>query len=215
LPEAYARTSIQTGQVRVTPKAGHAVPDGVLMFSYKPDGVTVTETSIPAVQPGSVFLAYAEATAAVHSGIALANSGTSEAAVTLSLKGIAGEALDFTATLTLRPNGHTAVFLREIPGFESLPSDLRGVLQVMADGPSPITVVALRSRYNERGDFLVSTMQVIEARAMPSPQLIFPHLADGGGYTTEFVFFNASAVQTTVTFDSNTPAGEPLPLQLR
>jgi hypothetical protein len=73
----------------------------------------------------------------------------------------------------------------------------------------------LRSRYNERGDFLVSTVQVLdEQHHGTSSELIFPHLADGGGYTTDFVLFSASG-PATGTLQFNSQSGTPLQLQLR
>jgi hypothetical protein len=212
---AEAGASIRTGQVRVNPKAGHAVPDGVLVFSYQSDGITVTETSIPAVESGSQFSTYAEATSSVQTGLALANSGASDAIVALSLMSVTGEDLGIGTTLRLAPNGHTALFLREISGFASLRPDFRGVLRITTDRSTPVSVVTLRSRYNERGDFLVSTIQAAdEQRGGASSELIFPHIADGGGYTTDFVLFSASGPATGM-LQFNSQSGEPLSIQLR
>jgi hypothetical protein len=206
---------MQTGQVQVSPKAGHAVPDGVLVFSYHRNGVTVTVTSIPAVEPGSRLITYAEATSSVQTGIALANSGASEASVALSLMSVSGEDLGIRTSLKLAPNSHTAMFLREIPEFGSLPPEFRGVLRVTTDASTPISATTLRSRYNERGDFLVSTIQVFdEQRDVASSELIFPHLADGGGYTTDFVLFSVSgAANGALQFTGQ--SGEPLFPQLQ
>jgi len=212
---ADAAASIRTGQVRVNPKAGHAVPDGVLVFSYQSDGITVTETSIPAVEAGSLFSAYAEASSSVQTGLALANSGPSDAVVALSLMSATGEDLGMRTTLRLPANGHSALFLREISGFASLPPEFRGVLRISTDSSTPISALTLRGRYNERGDFLVSTIQVIdEQHDGAASELIFPHLADGGGYTTDFVLFSASGAAAG-TLQFNSQSGTPLQLQLR
>jgi hypothetical protein len=206
--------SIQTGQVLINPKESHTVPDGVLVFSYQRDGITVTETSVPAVEPASALTAYVETAAAVQTGLAFANAGNSEATVTVSLTSVAGEDLELTTTLRLPANGHTALFLREIPGFASLPAVFRGVLHVTSTTPAPISAITLRSRYNERGDFIVSTVQLLDEHTPASSQLIFPHLADGSGYTTDFVLFSASG-PASGTLQFNTQSGEPLSLQLR
>jgi hypothetical protein len=212
---ADGRASIHVGQVRVNPKAGHAVPDGVLVFTYQRDGITVTETSVPAVEPGSAFRTSVEATSTVQTGVALANGETSPVTVTLSLVSTAGEDLGLTTTLRLPANGHTSLFLREIQGFASLPSDFRGVLRITTDAIGSISSVALRGHYNERDDFLVSTTQVFDERAAPASQLMFPHFADGGGYTTEFVLFSASPRPASGTLQFIAQSGEPLTLQLR
>jgi hypothetical protein len=206
-------SSIQTGHVRVTPKAGEAAPDGVLVFYYQRDGITVTETSVPGVEPGSMFGMYVEATTDVQTSIALANDASSEATVTLTV--IGGASSGLSTTLKLPANGHSAVFVREIPGFDTLPPEFRGVVRITSDPGSLVSATALRSRYNERGDFLVSTMQVFDDRAAAASDLIFPHLADGGGYTTDFILFSTSSNPATGTLEFNTPSGAPLLLQLR
>jgi hypothetical protein len=209
-----AATSLQTGHVLIIPQPGQTVPDGVLVFSYQRDGITVTETSIPAVEPASLLTAYVETTPALQTGLAFANGGTSEAIVTLSLTNVAGEDLGLTTTLRLPANGHIASFLREIPEFASLPSEFRGVLHVTSNAAAPISAITLRSRYNERGDFIVSTIQLLDEHTQGSSELLFPHLADGAGYTTDFVLFSASG-PASGTLQFNTPSGKPLALQLR
>jgi hypothetical protein len=59
-------------------------------------------------------------------------------------------------------------------------------------------VVGLRGRYNERDDFLITTTQPSdETRAASISDQYFPHLADGGGYTTQFILFNGSSDQSS------------------
>jgi len=56
----------------------------------------------------------------------------------------------------------------------------------------------MRGRYNERGDFLMSTVFPVD-ESQPSPStLVFPHLGYGGGLNTQFVVYN----QTSATFFS-------------
>ena len=111
------------------------------------------------------------------------------------------------------------MYLNEIPGFENLKS-FQGVLTV-SGSQSAVSVVGLRSRYNERGDYLVTTIPVRSTSDYSygnSAALLFPHFADGGGYTTQFILFDAStgtgqtAVGNLLFF---TQAGQPLNLTLR
>jgi len=68
---------------------------------------------------------------------------------------------------------------------------------------------------NERGDFLISTMPVSNDLD-GSTTLIFPHIVEGGGYTTEFIVFGTrggeSASGTIRFFDQ---AGKPVTLSVR
>ena len=67
---------IQTGSVRIqSPAFAFAI------FSFKSNGVTVTEAGIPALPSGSFFQTYVESGAGIRSGIAIANPAASVANV--------------------------------------------------------------------------------------------------------------------------------------
>jgi hypothetical protein len=71
--------------------------------------------------------------------------------------------------------------------------------------------LTLRSLYNERKEFLITTFPVADAnRAAPSP-IVFPRIVDGGGYVTQFILISPSgASSTTLNFYGET--GAPLPV---
>ena len=49
----------------------------------------------------------------------------------------------------------------------------------------------LRGRYNERNDFLITTTPPVNEAPPATSPMIFPHIADSGGYTTQFILFSA------------------------
>jgi hypothetical protein len=111
------------------------------------------------------------------------------------------------ATVDLPGNGHQARFLWQwILGPSA---GFVGVLDLSA--PSPFVALTLRSLTNVRGDFLLTAFPVADmTRAAPFP-LIFPHLADGSGYRTEFIFLSSGgAAEAAVTFFGT--QGSPLPV---
>ena len=72
----------------------------------------------------------------------------------------------------------------------------QGVLRVSST--ALISVLGLRGRYNERGDFLITTTPPSnEAAARPTAGLYFPHIVDWEGYTTQFVLFSNQAGQSS------------------
>jgi hypothetical protein len=83
--------------------------------------------------------------------------------------------------------------------------------------PTPISVAGIRGRVNERNEFLISTVPAIEELTQSSStEVVFPHLVDGGGYTTQFILFNAVIGQSTsgnVLF--RTTGGLPLDLAVQ
>jgi hypothetical protein len=60
------------------------------------------------------------------------------------------------------------------------------------DSASGFSVVGLRARYNERGEFLItSTPALADDASLPSSgPVIFPHFVQGAGYTTKFILMN-------------------------
>jgi hypothetical protein len=107
------------------------------------------------------------------------------------------------------------MFLGEIPGFSNIPLPVQGVLRVSAQD-TVLSVIGLRGRYNERGDFLITTTPPTnEASPVSSSPLYFPHFADGGGYTTQFILFstgNQAAFGAMRFFDQS---GQSLNLSVR
>jgi hypothetical protein len=96
----------------------------------------------------------------------------------------------------------------------NLPNPFQGVLRISTGGPQ-ISVAGVRGHNNERGDFLVSTMPATaESNGSTTNELFFPHLADGGGYTTQFILLGASGGSSgTIRFVSQT--GQALALSLK
>ena len=83
-----------------------------------------------------------------------------------------------------------------------LPAGSTGVLDITS--PTPFAALTLRSLNNERNDFLMTTFPIADAdRTAPSP-VVFPQIADGGGFVTGFILLNAGgASKTTLSFFDN------------
>jgi hypothetical protein len=100
-------------------------------------------------------------------------------------------------TLSLAANAHKAAFIGEM--VSGLPAGFVGVAEVSSS--TPFVALTLRSLVNSRGDPLLTTFPVADAtQAAPSP-IVFPQIADGGGYTTQFIFISAGeAAAVDVSF---------------
>jgi len=198
-------TDVLTGSVRVTPASGSNTPTGVGVFSFKnAGGVTVAETGVSALRAGNAFRLYAESSGtqdqvgSIQTGIAIANPSSATTTVTFELTTITGVSTGLVSSIQLPGNGQVAMFLGQIPGFAGLPNPFQGVLRIATTASSGITLVGLRGRYNERRDFLITTTQPVnESTIINAPELFFPHFADGGGYTTQFILFNGSGNQSS------------------
>jgi hypothetical protein len=96
-----------------------------------------------------------------------------------------------------------AMFLDEIPNL--FPSDGAYFVRLSTPAPAGVSVIGLRGRYNERGEFLITTTPATPEDTNPdlTPRYI-AHVVDGGGYTTQFVFFSATAQSATTGFTVTT-----------
>jgi hypothetical protein len=185
----------RTGAARVVATSGGLAPIPLIIFSYKPGGaVTVSDAGVTSVD-GTQFRIYVEASGAsgepgsVQSGIAVGNDSPAPAAVTFEVVSLDGSTsgLPLPVTVTVAGFGHFSRLLAEL--FPNLPGVFRGILRVSS--VSGISVVGLRIRYNERSEFLITTTPPVGPKAPPAgTELLLPQIADGGGFTTQFVLFD-------------------------
>jgi sugar lactone lactonase YvrE len=128
LPTSGTATSVRTGSVRVVPAANNSAPSGLAIFSFRNGATTVAEAGVPAVPAGTAFRLYAEASGdfshsaagSIQTGLAVANTSTNAATVTLELSKLDGSSTGLTGTRPVPANGQVAVFLNQITGFGSL-----------------------------------------------------------------------------------------------
>jgi hypothetical protein len=198
---SLASSSVLTGSVRIIPTGNTFAPDGLTIFSFQNRGVTVSEAGVPAASPGSAFRVFVEssgdfdqgAAGSMRTGLAIANTSPQATIVVVEVRNLDGNT-GLIGTLSIPGNGQRSLFLNQIPGIQTLLTPFRGMLQLTSF--APITVVGLRARYNERNDLLItSTPPGNEGVAPPASGLYFPHFADAGGYSTQFVLFSAQPGQ--------------------
>src|SRR5437588_11384054 len=93
-------------------------------------------------------------------------------------------------SLTIPANGQIAKFLNEWPfPFKGI----TGLLSFTATEPVAVTV--LRGFTNERSEFLVSTLPVLDPSVPASTSIAYvPHFAVNGGWRTELILINTTGV---------------------
>jgi hypothetical protein len=195
-------TSFQAGSVTVTPASGSSTPVPLAVLSYATGGNTVTQAGVPS-NSGTAFRMFVEALpgwptatiGAYSSGFAVANASSTAATLTFNLYTLAGVDTGFSNTVQVPAFGQTAAFIEDI--FSTMPLPFQGIFRVSTSSSS-ISVVSLRIRYNERHDFLMTTIPPTnEATTTTTAEADFPHFVNGGGFTTQFVLFSGSAGQTS------------------
>lgn len=188
--------TIRVGSARVTPSPSNSAPSGVAIFSFRRAGTLVTESGVAAMSSGSAFRLFTESSGnfntmepgSLQTGIAIANLAETPAAVALELTTLTGMPVGAPGNIIVPAKGQLAMFLSQLPGFSTLPSPFQGVLRISTLSSGAISVIGLRGRYNERRDFLLATTPAVnESIIGPSGDTLFPYLAEGGGYTTQFI----------------------------
>ncbi len=208
---------LAVGSVRATPDRGNTAPAGLVVFSFAPGKKTLSEAGVPALPKGSAFRVYVEAsgiagqTGSIRSGLAIANTGVTSNTVTLEVTRLDGSLAVPPATLALPPSGQIARFIDEI---FTLPDNFSGLLRVTSTGE--VAMVGLRLRTNEKGEIkMTTTPPSNETGASTTADLFFPHLADSGGWSTQFILYSGTAGQAASgTLRFIDASGQPLDLPI-
>ena len=167
----------------------------------------------PALPKGSAFRVYAEASGtagqagSISTGLAIANVEDTSNTVTLEVTHLDGSLAAAPEMLTLPPSGQVARFLNDI---FSLPDDFSGILRITSS--AEIAVIGLRLRVNEHGEIKITTTPPSnETEASTMADTFFPHIADSGGWSTQFILFSGTAGQVSSgTLNFFDRSGEPL-----
>src|SRR5262249_29396022 len=152
-----------------------------------------SETGVPSTT-GAAFRIYAESSSDTQSGVGVANIASTPVTVTFEVSNLDGSATGLPEPITrdVVGFGHLAQFASQL--FPTLPNPFKGIIRVSATSPSGISVVGVRSRYNERGDLLMTTTPPVnEAGVVSASELVVPHLVDGSGFTTQFILMSGSS----------------------
>jgi hypothetical protein len=208
--------TLQAGSIQVTPGNGSRMPDGVVIFSQKKEGVTVSEAGVSASRANTAFRMYAEMSddGLIQTGVAVVNTSTEAANFRFELVTLAGTQLASSGTIRLAPRSKFAGFVNQIPGLEKISIPFRGVLRISSDVSFAVT--GIRGHYNSRGDFLITTTPPLAETAPQESSTIIPHLAFGSGFSTQIILMNPSDAEISRGFlRFVSPDGQGLPIVLR
>jgi hypothetical protein len=196
---ASSSTTTQVGSVQVAASFGlfsnnNAVPAAVSILAYRNGaGITVSEASVQALPLRTAFRTYLQASpgsdlvGSIQSGVAIANPSPTPVTVAMQLTNLDGTPTGLSQAINVPAGGQIAEFINEL--FPQLPATFQGVGRILSS--SAVAVAALRGRYNERGDFLMTTTPPFIEGAVPSTDLVFPHIVSGLGFTTQIVLFGS------------------------
>jgi hypothetical protein len=198
-----------SGWAVVTPDTGTSSVAGAGILSFSQGGIRVTEAGAPTATITTRARIYVDQSANHRTGIAIANPNRTASSLTLQAYHTDGTtpAGSSLGPVHLAGDGHTAQFVTEL--ISGLPANFTGVLEISSS--TPFVGLTVRSLTNSRGDFLLTTLPMAYAdQSAPNP-IVFPQIADGDGYQTEFILLTPGAASRT-TIDFYDAAGIPLAL---
>jgi hypothetical protein len=184
---------LQTGSARVIPQAGGRAPTSIEILFLRQAGITVSATAFAGVPHRSSSSMYVESSGSfgtvksTRTGVAIANPSETPLTVTLDLSDLEGRLVG-QVVQPVPGNGHISRFVNLL--FPNLPEEFHGVLRLRA--ASDFAALSVRTRYNERGEFLY-TMIPTSNDTEPSPpglSRVIPLVAMGGNYATEILLFD-------------------------
>ncbi len=211
--DGSSANSVKAGWLQLVPDAPSPAPVGSGVFSYNPGSILVSESGIPSVASTTHARVYVDLSRNHNTGLAIANVNSIVASIAIhafKTDGVTGVGTS-RGPLRLVYYGHDAKFADQF--ISGLPAGFKGVLDIRSATPfaTPFAALTLRSLNNERNDFLMTTVPVADAnQAAPSP-IVFPQVADGDGYITEFILVSA-AYAAEITLDYYDESGAPADL---
>jgi hypothetical protein len=132
---------------------------------------------------------YAEIGDSVNTGIAIANPNAVAVNLDFLFADADGAQLYFGRT-SIAANAHITAFLNE-PPFTPPPDVPLGRLRTFTfSASSPIAFTALRGFANERSEFLITPLPVVELNSTSVSPITFPFYIDGAGWETEIQLVN-------------------------
>jgi hypothetical protein len=198
-------SSLRVGSVQVIPSGSTVGPSAFATTRYAPDVLRTTEATVSAVTPDAQWRMFAESSGLIQTGVAIANPASNAVNVQYQLIPSNATVANQSGSISIPANGQVAFFVNQLPGIGSSSGAFQGTLRIEASGAgsSGVAVMGLRTRINERGDFLITTTDAVRELVTPSgSELFIPYFAMGAGYGVQFVLFSRSAspVDGTVSF---------------
>ena len=205
-----------TGYGRIRPDGGMAAPSGIALFRFRdPEGVLITETSVPAAAPIRWGRIFAEVGGPVVTAVAFANPSDRASEISFYVTDTAGKRVK-EGRFTLEAKQHLAGLLNAAP-FEV--NSVVGTFTFRAS--APVAVIALRGVTNEAGEWVATTLPVGPVLVPPSPfsatpsdPVLFPHFAAGGGWSTEVILVNPTGHRIEGRLEFRGPDAAPLAVTL-
>ncbi len=185
---------VKAGWLRLIADAGTSAPVGSAVFGYNPSNILVSESGIPSAAGTTHARVFVDLSGSHNTGLAIANLADRNADIAINVFQNDGITRIGTSQgpVQLPANGHKAFFADGI--INGLPAGFTGVLEISSS--TRFAALTMRSLMNERGDFLLATFPIADMNVEAPSPIVFPHVVEGGGYMTQFIFIGAGGASS-------------------
>ncbi len=179
----------RTGWVQVTPMDETPSPAGSLMLLQRTNGVTTSIGTVYSTAPASPYHLYAETSGGhgepgtVQTTISVANPASTAAGVNFELLTMDWQPTGLRGAMTIAAHDRALFNLDQTPGMAAINGPFTGIIRITGD---PVSAAGFLSRYNERGEFVLTALPAVSNSMGPSasePRYLFR--AEGGGFSTK------------------------------
>jgi len=203
LPSGNGSGQLQSGYLVVRAADGQNGPIVRSVIYLRQTGRLVAMTGMFPSSSARRSAAFMDLTAGHDSGLAILNDGGNPATVRLTPYGRTGMELP-SATIALPAGAQIAAFASQL--FPDIPQGFRGTVEISSD--NPIQTVALRSTATP-DRFLLAAFPVESLEVQRNiSAAYFPHLVDGGGFSTEIFVMNLGAAAANARLSFLSPEGQ-------
>ena len=208
LSTAGAQSTMNAGFARVVNASG-TTNAGLAFISYRQGNSLVNEFGFAASAPIRSGTTYVEVGGQLNMALALVNTNSQAATVSFFFTGDDGSSFG-QASLTIAGNSQVAGFLDQAPFFTPNPFSTRPISAARTltfSSSIPVSVMAARTRLNERGEFMLTALPVAGATG-PTSALSVPLVGDGAGVTTDLLLVNGTDATETGTLQFVSGSGQ-------
>ena len=131
--------------------------------------------------------------------MAISNPSPTATVVNIEMTRMDGTPIGVVQSVSVPAGGQISKFINEI--FPQLGASFQGIARLTS--VSPIAVAALRGRYNERREFLITTTPPLDEAITQPSQLVFPHIVSGLGYSTQIIVFGRAGSSRLYLFSQD------------
>jgi sugar lactone lactonase YvrE len=199
--------AVRTGYARVQSAADAPAAAAFAILSNRSDSVLISETGVPAAAPLTAGRIYAEVNGPLNTGVAIANPTGQAVTVNFVFTDTEGNDVG-SGGLVVDAKQQISKFLdsdvlKAFPG-----SSFQGTFSFTSE--VPVGVIAIRGFWNERQEFLMSTLPVVDRNAPSTTGAVtIPHFVNGASWLTQILLVNPADTSLSGRLEFRNDGGTP------